>query len=189
VNVEPLYVIKTTEDVYSFDSTDEDDLPECGGTEQPQSVVENRVFYCIDDGNFGFDEPYLQRIYDEIGDFGVITLFSNPFATYVQTIQGFPGVNDNADNAVLGADCYTGGYAAALFNEALLVDPDTGLPEYTLSPGDLDESIQAFIDYTSARGVASDLDVTFLRVRAFRDGFVNGYSKCADYQSGVPFLA
>ncbi len=189
IQVEPAYSPKTVDDVYSFDSSDEDNLPECGGTEQPQSVVRNRVFYCIDDGNFGFDEPYLQRIYDEIGDFGVVTLFSNPFATYVQTIQGFPGVETNADNAVLGADCYTGGYAAALFNGALLVDPSTGAPAYELSPGDLDESIQAFIDYTASRDVAPDLDVTFLRVRAFRDGFVNGYTKCAEYQSGVPFLA
>jgi hypothetical protein len=50
-----------------------------------------------------------------------------------------------------------------------------------LSPGDLDESIQAFIDYTSARGVASDLDVTFLRIQAFRDGFANSYETCGSY--------
>jgi len=181
-NVEPAYVPKTIDDVYSFDSTaGDDELPKCGGTKQPRSIVENRVFYCIDDGDFGFDEPYLQDVYDEIGDFGVVTLFSNPFATYVQTLQGFPGVEDNADNAVLGADCYTGGYAAALFNQVLLVDPSTGEPEYTLSPGDLDEAIQAFIDYTGARGVASDLDVTFLRVQAFRDGFANGYQSCSQY--------
>ncbi len=60
-NVEPLYVTKTADDVFSYDSTDEDNLPECGGTEQPQSIVKNRVFYCIDDGTFGYDEPYLQR--------------------------------------------------------------------------------------------------------------------------------
>jgi hypothetical protein len=153
--------------------------------------VRNRVFYCIDDGTFGFDEPYLQRIYDEIGDFGVLTLFSNPFATYVQTIQGFPGVNDNADNAVLGADCYTGGFARAMFDGLLSSDElnTTGeLESIVLSPGDLDESIQAFIDYTRSRQVAADLDVTFLRVRAFRDGFNNGYVKCAEYQGGVPFI-
>jgi predicted metalloprotease len=191
IRIEPAYAPKTTDDVYSFDSTDEDNLPECGGTEQPKSVVKNRVFYCIDDGNFGFDEPYLQRIYDEIGDFGVLTLFSNPFATYVQTIQGFPGVNENADNAVLGADCYTGGFARAMFDGQLSSDElsDTGeLEPIVLSPGDLDESIQAFIDYTRSRDVAADLDVTFLRVRAFRDGFSNGYAKCAEYQSGIPVL-
>jgi len=188
--VEPAYAPKTIDDVYSFDSTgDDDELPECGGDQQPRSIVKNRVFYCIDDGNFGFDEPYLQRIYDEIGDFGVLTLFSNPFATYVQTIQAFPGVSENADNAVLGADCYTGGFAKAMFDEQLSSDELSGVDELiVLSPGDLDESIQAFIDYTSSRGVANDLDVTFLRVRAFRDGFVNGYAKCGEYQSGVPFL-
>ncbi|MEX2256819.1 MAG: neutral zinc metallopeptidase, partial [Acidimicrobiia bacterium] len=114
--VEPAYVPKTIDDVYAFDADDEDNLPVCGGTEQDKETVDNRLFYCIDDGNFGFDEPYVQHVYDDIGDFGVVTLLANPFATYVQTIQQFPGVDENADNAVLGADCYTGGFAAAMFN-------------------------------------------------------------------------
>jgi len=188
--VEPAYVPKTTDDVFSFDSTtgDESDLPECGGTRQDEETVRNRLFYCIDDSTFAFDEVYLQHVYDDIGDFGVVTLFSNPFATYVQTIQAFPGVEDNADNAVLGADCYTGGFAAAMFNEVLLLDPETQEATYTLSPGDLDETIQALIDYTSARGVSGDLDVTFLRVRAFRDGFFNGYETCSSYQTAAESL-
>jgi predicted metalloprotease len=186
--VEPAYVPKTVGDIYAFDADDEDDLPVCGGTEQDKETVDNRLFYCIDDGNFGFDEPYVQHIYDDIGDFGVVTLFSNPFATYVQTIQQFPGADTNADNAVLGADCYGGGFAAAMFNELLSSDElsETGETEtIVLSPGDLDETIQALIDYTSARKVDANLDVTFLRVRAFRDGFFNGYAGCAAYRDGT----
>lgn len=183
--VEPAYTPKTIDDIYSFDSSKANDLPKCGGTKQDAATVKNRVFYCIDDGDFGFEEKYLQHIYDDIGDFGVTTLLANPFATYVETIQQFPGVNDNADNAVLGADCYTGGFAAAMFNGALLVDPSTGDPKYELSPGDLDETIQAFIDYSAARGVSKDLDVTFARLRAFRDGFLNGYSTCSGYASAT----
>jgi predicted metalloprotease len=178
--VEPAYVLKEVADIYAFDPSSKKTLPTCGGTRQSAETVRNRVFYCIDDGNFGFDEPYLQHVYEDIGDFGVTTLLANPFATYVQTLQDFPGVNDNADNAVLGADCYTGGFAAAMFNGALLLDDKTGESTVTLSPGDLDETIAAYADYSQARGVQG-LDVTFARLRAFRDGFFNGYETCSSY--------
>jgi hypothetical protein len=183
--VEPSYVPKTVDDIYSFDADNKNDLPSCGGTVQPVKAVDNRVFYCIDDGNFGFDEPYVQHVYDDIGDFGVAALLANPFATYVQTLQQFPGVATNEDNAVLGADCYTGGFAAAMFNGVLLVDHTTGEPQVTLSPGDLDEAISAYADYTQARGVGTDLDVTFVRLRAFRDGFLNGYQTCSSYETST----
>jgi predicted metalloprotease len=183
--VEPSYVPKTVDDIYSYDADNKSDLPKCGGTVQPAKAVDNRVFYCIDDGNFGFDEPYVQHVYDDIGDFGVAALIANPFATYVQTLQEFPGVATNEDNAVLGADCYTGGFAAAMFNGVLLVDQTTGDPQVTLSPGDLDEAISAYVDYTQARGVGKDLDVTFIRLRAFRNGFLNGYQTCSSYETST----
>ncbi len=175
--VEPGYVAPTLDNVLGYDSAGpKDQLPVCGGTTPPRSEIKNRVFYCIDDGYFAFDEPYLQSVYDNIGDFGVATLLANPWATYVQIAQGFPGVEDNADNAVLGAHCYMGGFAAAMYNEAL-TSPTLG-GTVTLSPGDLDETVQALIDYTGARGVDTSLDVTFLLLRAFRDGFLNGYEAC-----------
>ncbi len=183
LQVEPGFVAPTLDNVYSFDSAGpKSQLPSCGGSTPSRSVIKNRVFYCIDDGYFAFDEPYLQHVYDDIGDFGVATLLANPWATYVQINQGFPGVETNEDNAVLGADCYTGGFAAAMYNGALS-SPSLGGP-VALSPGDLDETVQAFIDYTGARGVDSNLDVTFTRLRAFRDGFLNGYGVCQGNYSG-----
>ena len=173
--VEAAYEAKTIDDVYSFDSSGSG-LPECGGTELPRKVVKNRIFYCIDDGYFAFDEPYLQHVYEDIGDMGVLTLLANSWATYVQLLQGFPGADENADNAVLGADCYTGGFAAAMYNEALASDTLGG--SVVLSPGDLDETVQAFIDYAAARGLSADIDVTFVRISAFRSGFFNGYDTC-----------
>lgn len=175
--VDPGYTPVSIDNVYSFDSTgSKDQLPTCGGSTPPTSEIKNRVFYCIDDKYIAFDEPYLQHVYDDIGDFGVTTLLANPFATYEQIVQNFPGASDNADNAVLGADCYTGGFAAAMYNEALSSDTLGGT--VTFSPGDLDETVQAFIDYSAARGLSKDLDVTFARLRAFRDGFFNGYGVC-----------
>jgi predicted metalloprotease len=183
--VEPSYVAKSVDDIYAYDTGKKSDLPSCGGATQDAKDVDNRVFFCIDDGNFGFDGPYLDHVYNDIGDFGVAALLANPFATYVQTIQEFPGVATNEDNAVLGADCYTGGFAAAMFNEVLLVDETTGEPQVTLSPGDLDEAISAYVDYSQARGINQDLDVTFIRLRAFRDGFFNGYQACSSYETSA----
>ncbi len=169
-------------DVHPYDSSaKKSDLPTCGGTTPARKDITNRIFYCLDDGYIGFDKPYLKTVHDTIGDFGVATLFANAWATYVQTLQDFPGVSDNTDNAVLGADCYTGGFTAAIYNNVLLVDPDTQEPAYRLSPGDLDETIQAFIDYNKARGVEANLDVTFLRVQTFKDGFLNGYGSCSKW--------
>jgi predicted metalloprotease len=175
--VDPGYVPVSIDDVKSYDSSgSKDQLPSCGGSTPPISQIKNRVFYCIDDKYFAFDEPYLQHVYDDIGDFGVATLLANPIGTYVEIQQNFPGVADNADNAVLGDDCYTGGFAAAMYNNALSSDTLGG--PVALSPGDLDETVQAFIDYSAARGLSKSLDVTFARLRAFRDGFFNGYGVC-----------
>jgi predicted metalloprotease len=87
----------------------------------------------------------------------------------VQVHQGIPGVTDNTLEAVLQADCYTGGWAAAFYN---------GYLAGSLSAGDLDEFVQAFLVYSRARGVAEDVPITFVRVRFFRKGFVDGYQSC-----------
>ena len=184
---EPAYVPLTIDDLFKYDSSGKkDQFPECGGQLDADEIA-NRVFYCDEGPYIAFDEPYLQHVYDDIGDFGVTTLLADTWATYVQNLQGFPGVEDNADNAILGADCYAGGFTAAMFREVLLIDPETGQAAYRLSGGDLDETIQAFIDQASAEE-NDDPDATFNRVRAFRDGFLNGAQVC-QLNYGDPDLA
>ena len=167
--VEPNYRPLSTRDIRSFDSSKRSSIPDCGGT-LTRKQVENRVFYCLDDGYIAFDEPFLQSVYDDIGDFGVASLIANPWATYVQTIQQIPGVADNTLSAVFQSDCYTGGWSAALFNGVLRGG--------NLSPGDLDEFVQAFLVYSRARGVEANVPITFLRVAFFRQGFLQGYDSC-----------
>jgi predicted metalloprotease len=167
--VEPDYQPLSTRDIQSFDSSKRSSIPECGGA-LTRKEVENRVFYCLSEGFIGFDEPFLQAVYDEIGDFGVASLIANPWATYVQTIQEIPGVEDNTLTAVFQSDCYTGGWSAALFNGVLQGG--------NLSPGDLDEFVQAFLVYSRARGVEANVPITFLRVAFFRQGFLQGYNSC-----------
>jgi predicted metalloprotease len=181
--VEPAYKPLTTDDIVSYDSTKPKSFPKCGDSTPDVKELKSQVFYCGDDNFIAFDEPYVEHVYDDIGDFGVTSLLASTWATYVQSIQHFPGVDSNSSNAVLGADCYTGGFAAALYQEKLLVDPETGAAKFTLSPGDLDETLQAFIDYAAARGVGKDLDITFVRLEAFRNGFLNGYQACAQAYS------
>jgi len=48
----------------------------------------------------------------------------------------------------------------------------------TLSPGDLDEFVQAFLVYSRARGISADVPITFVRVKFFRRGFFAGYQSC-----------
>jgi predicted metalloprotease len=172
--VEPNYEPLTSNDIGALDSSKASTIPECGGGKLTRAQVQNRVFYCIPDGYVAYDQPFLQEIYDEIGDFGVASLLANPFATYVQTIQGIPGVEDNELAAVFQADCYTGGWSAALFRGVL--------PGGSLSPGDLDEFIEAFLAYSRLRGVERDVPITFLRVAFFREGFLQGYNSC-DYDA------
>jgi predicted metalloprotease len=168
--VESAYAPLSTRDIASFDSGQRTSIPKCGSTRLDVEAVKNRVFYCLDDGYIAFDEPFLQDIYDQIGDFGVATLLANPWATYVQTIQGIPGVDDNELAAVLQADCYTGGWAAAFYNGYLASG--------SLSPGDLDETVMALLVYSRARGVSADIPISFVRVRFFRQGFFSGYQSC-----------
>ena len=134
--------------------------------------VQSRVYFCIDDGYVAFDQPFLQKVYDQIGDFGVSTLIANPWATHVQLEQGTPGASDNTLEAVMQADCYTGGWAAAFYNGYLSGG--------SLSPGDLDELVQAFLVYSRARGISSAVPISFVRVKFFRRGFFSGYQSC-DY--------
>jgi hypothetical protein len=166
----PGYPPLTIDLVYKFDSSDRSSIPECGGATLTVKQVRNRVFYCIDDNYVAFDEPFLQQVYDEIGDFGVASLIANPFATRVQVLQDEPGVVDNDLAIVLQADCYSGVFTAAFFNGYL----EGG----SLSPGDLDELIAAFLVYSRARGVSADVPLTFLRMGYFRRGFFAGYDSC-----------
>ena len=51
----------------------------------------DRVFDCIDDGYIGFDEPFLQSVYDDIGDFGVTSLIANAGRPTCRRSSRFPG--------------------------------------------------------------------------------------------------
>jgi hypothetical protein len=62
---------------------------------------------------------------------------------------------------------------------------DDGTPALTLSPGDLDEAINAFLAFSEQPDQKGQTATgsAFEQVQAFRDGFLsdNGASQCASY--------
>ncbi len=176
VEVMPDYSPLPLKRVFTYNSSkSRKQYPECGGRVLTKDEISNRIFYCIDDDYVAFDEDYVQYIYDDIGDFGVMVLFSNAWATYALLQQEFPGAAENTDAAVDRADCYTGGFSAAVWNGYLKSKTLGG--KVLLSAGDLDEAILALLDYSSARN-AGGFDLTFTRFRSFRNGFLHGYGFC-----------
>jgi predicted metalloprotease len=166
--------------VYAYDTTAAThSLPSCGDVQVQPDQITNTVFFCKPDAYVILDLNYLQGVYEQIGDFGVSTLLAVPWASYVEGLQGFPGAAEGTASASLGADCYTGGFAAAMVNGVLSSQTLGG--QVSLSPGDLDEAISAFIDADKVKG-SHGTDATFARVDAFRDGFFRGYMGCDSYK-------
>lgn len=145
----------------------------CGDEIVPDEVLTNDIVFCSAARTFILDTDYLQSVYEDIGDFGVMALVARPWAEYVQDLQGFPGAETQTDQASLAADCYTGGFAAAMSNGELESQTLEGVVE--VSAGDLDEAIQAFI---KAEEVRPGSITPFRRVEAFRQGFFKGYVSC-----------
>ena len=121
-----------------------------------------------------------QSVYDEIGDFGVASLIATAWATYVQTIQEIPASPTTGSTSCSRADCYSGGWTAALFNGALVGG--------SLSPGDLDEFVQAFLGVQPGPGRRVERADHVPARRFFRAGFLEGYNAC-DYDDIVDATA
>lgn len=170
------YVPVKTRQVFTWDESDPpDEMPTCGTIEVTPEQLTNQVFICGPDRYLVVDVVYLQRVYDEIGDFGVSTIIAQEWATYAQLLQSIEGAGTDA--LASAADCYTGGFAAALVNGELRAKSMGGFVQ--ISGGDLDEAIQAFIDADRVQGAEGD--EVFNHVDNFRGGFLEGYVSCKQH--------
>jgi predicted metalloprotease len=146
------------------------DVLTCGGTEVDPEFALGNTWYCIDDDYIAWDEPGLfVPVHEQIGDFAVGMLIANQYARAAGVRLGI--VEFDAAT-LLQIDCLSGAWAG----DAAHSDPETDL---TLSSGDLDEAIVAFLVFGSAAepGVDSG-NRAFERVDAFRQGFLEGVSTC-----------
>jgi hypothetical protein len=75
-----------------------------------------------------------------------------------------------------GADCLAGGYTASVI---LNNRPDTST--YHISPGDPDEGIKALLLFRG-EGDVERQGAGWVRVKAFREGVIEGAKACLDYQ-------
>ena len=73
-------------------------------------------------------------------------------------------------------DCLAGGYTASVI---LYNRPDTST--YHISPGDLDEGIKALLVFRG-EGDVERQGAGWARVKAFREGVINGAQACLKYQ-------
>ena len=151
----------------------EDGEPLCTGpVGDPESVAAG-VAHCLGDGSVHVDvDGVLATLYDRFGDFGSAYVLALGWS---QRAQASLGLASATPSARLQADCLTGTWAAAAADGISVGVDDQGAPiGGALSPGDLDEAIQAILFLGDTRVGAG----AFERVGAFRSGFLGGTAAC-----------
>lgn len=134
-----------------------------------------------------YSETKLRRMYDDFGDFSIATAFGELWAkAQVPTVDG----TAPSPERVL---CHTGAWAHSVFqdtvstepggpsNDSTLRPPTTLAPSnrLTLSPGDLDESVQWLLrSDRPTSGAAGTPGRAFALVDAFRVGFTGQHELC-----------
>lgn len=126
------------------------------------------LVYCADENLVAFDTTDLASPAYELGDFAVATAVALPYGLAVRDQLG---LSTDDEEAARSAVCLSGFYAAQVFaGEA------GGI---TVSPGDVDESVQFLLAFGSEPSVVPDAGLTgFQLVDLFRNGFVQGLGAC-----------
>ncbi len=129
------------------------------------------LVYCADGGDgagqVAFDGAFAEQAY-ELGDYAVVTGVAIPYALAARDQLGL-STDDTA--ALQSAVCLTGWYSAQVYNGEL--------ESVTVSPGDIDESVQFLLTYGNDPDVLADVELTgFQLVDLFRAGFLNGAEPC-----------
>lgn len=161
------------EEVASFDSASGDDPP-CDGVYAP-SDTEQSVFYCAEDNTIYYDQQLFVTLNREVGDFGVGVLLAMEWARAAQH-QAEYGTDDF--DSVRQRACFSGSFSFAMLDRAINGYEGEGL---VLSPGDLDEAIQAFLLHPPTDADLQEFGSVFELVAAYRDGVLNGADACEAY--------
>jgi hypothetical protein len=178
------------EGVEDFDPRRKSSLPECEGLDlNPRRANDYRgaVFYCPDEEFIAYDENIIEAAHGEIGDFAAMQLIGNAWAAGMQEDLELEG-------GTAQVDCFAGSWAGSIpidfdgdeINDfsanggPLVRDFDNELAAIALSPGDLDEVVQAFLAFSEpATGEDPDELTAYTRLQSFRQGFFAGEEECA----------
>ncbi len=145
--------------------------PSCPAVTGGAGFFQGRVWYCPDGDFIAYDEEALGgRVYD-IGDFAVSVLVGNAWA---DAMQSRLGVKETGMDRSLDGDCLTGAWTRSTL-PAPQGDADQKL---TLSAGDLDEGVIAFLRFGDGEGGGEQVGTVFDRVSSFRRGILQGVTAC-----------
>ena len=116
----------------------------------------------------------MPAVYEQGGDYAVATLLATQWGLAALTRLG-----DESDEktSTLRGDCLAGGYTASVI---MYNRPETST--YQISPGDLDEGIKALLVFRG-EGDVERQGAGWARVKAFREGVINGAEACLNYQA------
>lgn len=152
--------------VHGLEPFDPANPPMCGN----QSAAGYALFYCVPDDYVGWDnEEAMPAIAYKGGDYAVATLLATQYGLAVLARLG--DSSDEKTQTVRG-DCFAGAYTASVI---LQNRPETST--FGISPGDLDECIKALLVFRG-EGDAERQGAGDARVRAFREGVMNGVEPC-----------
>ncbi|HVX44698.1 MAG TPA: neutral zinc metallopeptidase [Mycobacteriales bacterium] len=150
---------KPLKDVVGLSENSDQD---CGGT-----PIDKALIYCTADNTIYFDAEALPKLHDIAGDFAVETMLA---VAYAFAARHDFGQSTDDQNGLLGAICYAGAYTHSVFAKPQV-------HYYQLSPGDLDEALQALLVGMTGGSFNGLQDTTgFQRVRAFQVGVKEGFS-------------
>jgi predicted metalloprotease len=178
---------ESVSDVISYNPKDRKSLPECPSLNLKASEYKGSVFYCEDEDFVAYDRDLVRGVYDEIGDFGVAILIGNAWASAVQSRLGITGESKEIG---LQADCFTGAWVGSVPVDQEGTVQARGLPNtreasFALSPGDLDEVVQAFLVFADPTEATEAVRGTaFERMEAFRVGFFQDEQACLPLAGG-----
>jgi predicted metalloprotease len=137
--------------------------PDCGGATPDTDLV-----FCAADDTVGYDETDLIRpVYDELGDYAVLTAVAIPY-----NLAGREqlGLSTDDQDAARSAVCLAGAFTRSVL---------AGQVSFSISPGDADESVQFLLGYSDDPDVLGDVGLSgFQLVDVFRSGVVEGPSSC-----------
>jgi hypothetical protein len=134
------------------------------------SRAQGPASFCPADGSIAVDPTVIATIHRSIGDYAAGMVVAARYGLAIWTAHGNAPTGPAAGRAAV---CLAGSYTGHLVNA-------TGA--FSLSPGDLDEAVQALVADTwaarDASGAADPADHGFDRVAVFREGVQGGPSAC-----------
>jgi predicted metalloprotease len=151
--------------------------PTCGDKDYDYEDVQQTIFFCVDDNYVAWDDPWLEEVNDEIGDFATGVLLAQQWSVSAQEQDGLDEDVIQSKNGRLQQSCFTGAWAFAVLN-----GDAHNAGAVSLSPGDLDEAILAFLAFSDTPDDEGETTTgsAFEQAGAFSDGFFFGEEHCAN---------